>query len=61
MGSLSKKTGGVVVMSDTFEHEIFRKSLQKMFEKDADGNLKLAFNSTLEVFVSGPNVVIGRH
>ncbi len=41
-----------MVMSDTFEHEIFRKSLQKMFEKDADGNLRLAFNSTLEVFVS---------
>jgi protein transport protein SEC23 len=59
MGSLSKKTGGVVVMSDTFEHEIFRKSLQKMFEKDADGNLKLAFNSTLEVFTSREVKVMG--
>ena len=51
MGSLAKRTGGVMVMSDTFEHEIFRKSLQKMFEKDDDGNLRLAFNSPLEVFV----------
>jgi len=45
-------TGGVIVMSDTFEHPTFQKSLLKIFEKDANGHLKFATNATIEVLVS---------
>jgi protein transport protein SEC23 len=52
MQQLVKKTGGVIVMADSFTHEIFQRSLQKLFEKDESGQLKMAFNATIEVIVS---------
>jgi protein transport protein SEC23 len=51
MRSLVKKTGGVIINADAFDHEIFQRSLQKLFEKDEKGHLKMAFNATIEVIV----------
>lgn len=51
MKSMVNSTGGVMVLSDAFTTAIFKQSFQKMFEKDAEGNLKMAFNATLAVQV----------
>lgn len=45
-------TGGVIVLAETFDHDIFRKSLQRIFERDEHDHLKMAFGATLEVACS---------
>lgn len=40
-----------MVLSDSFTTAIFKQSFQKMFEKDAEGHLKMGFNGTLAVQV----------
>lgn len=45
----AERTGGVVVMSDTFSMSVFRDSLQKLFEVGADGYVQDAFNVKVEV------------
>jgi hypothetical protein len=51
MQQLVKKTGGVIIIADAFDHQIFQRSLQKLFEKDEKGDLKMAFNATIELIV----------
>lgn len=41
-----------MVLAEEFSHDIFRKSLARLFERDGEGHLKMAFNATLEVFVN---------
>ena len=38
-----------MVLAETFEHAIFRQSLGRLFERDASGHLRMAFNATVEV------------
>ena len=38
-------------MADSFDSTLFKQSFQKVFEKDANGALKMAFNATVEVKV----------
>lgn len=45
-------SGGVIVLAETFDHDIFRKSLQKIFERDEQDHLNMAFGATLEVACS---------
>ena len=52
MKVLSEKTGGAVVMADTFSSSVFKDSLRKLFEPDSGGFLQLAFNAKLEVLCS---------
>jgi protein transport protein SEC23 len=54
MKSLVNSTGGIMVLSDSFTTLIFKQSFQKMFEKDAEGHLKMGFNATLAVQVICP-------
>ncbi|KAF9437263.1 GTPase-activating protein S23 [Entomortierella beljakovae] len=49
MKSMVNSTGGFMVLSDSFTTAIFKQSFQKIFEKDAEGNLKMGFNATLAV------------
>ncbi|KAG0285549.1 GTPase-activating protein S23 [Linnemannia gamsii] len=49
MKSMVNSTGGFMILSDSFTTLIFKQSFQKMFEKDAEGNLKMGFNATLAV------------
>ncbi|KAK9805138.1 hypothetical protein WJX72_001479 [[Myrmecia] bisecta] len=42
-------TGGVMVLAETFGHDLFRKSLGRMFERSAGGSLQMGFNATFEV------------
>uniref|UniRef100_A0A914HCX9 Protein transport protein SEC23 n=1 Tax=Globodera rostochiensis TaxID=31243 RepID=A0A914HCX9_GLORO len=52
MKSLYNSTNGLVVMADSFDSTLFKQTFQKVFEKDADGSLKMTFNASLEVKVS---------
>ena len=44
--------GGVVVLAEEFSHEIYRKSLARLFELDENGHLQMYFNATLDVVAS---------
>ncbi|KAL3133000.1 hypothetical protein ABBQ38_006909 [Trebouxia sp. C0009 RCD-2024] len=46
------KTGGVVILAEEFSHEIYRKSLARLFELDENGHLQMYFNATLDVVAS---------
>lgn len=46
------KTGGYMVMSDSFSMHVFKDSFRKMFDCDEAGYLKLGFNAKIEVFTS---------
>lgn len=46
------KTGGFMVMSDTFSMHVFKDSFRKMFDCDETGYLNLGFNAKCEVFTS---------
>jgi protein transport protein SEC23 len=59
MRQLVRQTGGVIVMSDTFEHATFQQSLLKIFEKDTNGHLKFATNATIEVLTTRELKVTG--
>ena len=39
-------------MSDSFASSHFKQSFQKVFEKDENGQFKMAFNAELEIKVS---------
>lgn len=44
--------GGVVILAEEFCHEIYRKSLARLFEVDENGHLQMYFNATLDVVAS---------
>ncbi|XXG41471.1 hypothetical protein AAC387_Pa01g1921 [Persea americana] len=46
-----EKTGGLVVLAESFGHPVFRDSFKRIFE-DGEQSLGLAFNGTLEIFCS---------
>ncbi|KAJ7535739.1 hypothetical protein O6H91_12G044100 [Diphasiastrum complanatum] len=50
--SAVESSGGLVVLAETFDSEIFKKSLQKLFTCDEEGHLKMCFNATLEVITT---------
>lgn len=52
MKVVADKTGGYMVMSDSFSMHVFKDSFRKMFEPDENGYLKLGFNAKIEVFTS---------
>jgi protein transport protein SEC23 len=59
MKSLVNMTGGVMVLSDSFNTSIFKQSFQKLFDKNAEGHLNMAFNATLDVQTSRELKVCG--
>jgi len=52
MKSLVNKTGGYMIMSDSFTTAIFKQSFIRIFSKDSQGFLNMGFNATLTVQVS---------
>jgi protein transport protein SEC23 len=52
MRRLCRETGGLMVLCEGFEHEVFQKSLVKLFDKDEQGHLQMGLNATLEVIPS---------
>ncbi len=51
MRHLVKRTGGVSILADDFDGEMFKKSFHKIFARDETENIAMAFNATLEVQV----------
>ncbi|CAD5233025.1 unnamed protein product [Bursaphelenchus xylophilus] len=45
-------TNGHVIMADSFESTLFKQSFAKVFERDVHGQLKMAFNATMEIKLS---------
>ena len=52
MKSLIERTGGLVVLHDTFIHRVFSDSFLRLFARDAMEQLTLAFAGEIEVFAS---------
>lgn len=44
--------GGIVILAEEFSHEIYRKSLARLFELDESGHLQMYFNATFDVVAS---------
>eukprot|EP00941_MAST-03F_sp_MAST-3F-sp1_P006026 g6026.t1 len=59
MISMPEKTGGAVVLGDSFGQSVFKNSFKRMFTKDANGDLDMAFAGTLEVLTSREFKVCG--
>eukprot|EP00920_Eleutheroschizon_duboscqi_P032529 GHVT01078556.1.p1 GENE.GHVT01078556.1~~GHVT01078556.1.p1 ORF type:complete len:614 (-),score=46.75 GHVT01078556.1:734-2575(-) len=55
----SDKTGGYVVMSDSFSMNVFKDSFKKIFETDSSGYLRHGYNARLEVMCSKEFKVCG--
>jgi hypothetical protein len=51
MKTCFSKTGGFVVLSDSFNTTIFKQSFQRLFTKK-DGNLMMSFNANLDIQTS---------
>ncbi|CAH1107638.1 unnamed protein product [Psylliodes chrysocephalus] len=49
MKQCCNSTGGHMVMGDSFNSSLFKQTFQRVFTKDQKGELKMAFNGTLEV------------
>ena len=52
MKILIEKTGGFIVVHDTFVHQVFTQSYIKIFSRDAQDQLLMAFSGELEVITS---------
>lgn len=52
MKSLSNMTGGNMVLTDSFNTNMFKQACQRIFLKDAQGSLSMAFNASIDVVVS---------
>ena len=59
MRSLSEKTGGYLVLTDTYNSDVFKLSLQKIFSRDDTGALQMGFNATIQLFTSADIKISG--
>ena len=54
-----EKTGGYMVLTDSFSTILFKDTFKKMFELDESGNLKMNFRGKIELHTSNPVKVSG--
>lgn len=59
MRSLTEKTGGVLVMSDSFTTGQFKDTFKKLFDLDESGSLKMNFKGKIEINTSKPIFLSG--
>ena len=52
MRSLSEKTGGYLIVNEEYNTNVFKDTYSKIFEKDANGDLKMGFSAKLDMFVT---------
>jgi len=52
MRVFAERTGGYMVMTDSFSMHVFKDSFRRVFECDDEGRLQLGFDARLEVFSS---------
>jgi protein transport protein SEC23 len=59
MKSLSNTTGGHMILTDSFTSSMYRQSFARVFDKDANDNLLMGFNASLEVITTKELKVTG--
>ena len=59
MKACVEKTGGAIVQTDTFSNIVFKESFKRLFMRDEENNLRMAFNGELEVITSREFKVAG--
>ena len=59
MKILSEKTGGSIVMSDSFSMHVFKQSFKRLFDLDAAGFLQMGFNARIDCLTSPDLKVCG--
>lgn len=52
MKSLSNSTGGVMILADAFTTSIFKQSIQRVFNKDEQGFLRMGFNASMDILTT---------
>jgi len=52
MKGLANSTGGHMILTDSFTSSMFRQSFVRIFDKDANDNLLMGFNASLEVLTT---------
>ncbi|KFY87807.1 hypothetical protein V500_06746 [Pseudogymnoascus sp. VKM F-4518 (FW-2643)] len=59
MKGLANSTGGYMILTDSFTSSMFKQSFVRVFEKDANDNLLMGFNASLEVLTTKELKVTG--
>jgi protein transport protein SEC23 len=59
MKCLTEKTGGYMVLTDSFSTILFKDTFKKLFELDEEGHLKLGFKGKCDIFVTSPVKISG--
>jgi protein transport protein SEC23 len=59
MKGLPNTTGGHMILTDSFTSSMYKQSFAKIFDTDADGNLAMGFNASLEVLTTKELKVTG--
>ena len=59
MKSLSNSTGGHMILTDSFTSSMYKQSFARIFNRDADDNLLMGFNASLEVLTTKELKVTG--
>lgn len=59
MRGLANNTGGHMILTDSFTSSMYKQSFARVFNKDADDNLLMAFNANLEVLTTKELKVTG--
>lgn len=52
MKYLAEKTGGIIVMQESFNSDVFRDTYKKLFDRDINGFLKVGYAAKMDVHVS---------
>jgi protein transport protein SEC23 len=59
MKSLTNSTGGHMIITDSFTSSMYKQSFLRVFDKDEEDNLLMAFNASLEVLTTKELKVTG--
>lgn len=54
-----EKTGGLIILTDSFSNPQFKDSIKKIFELDENEILKMCFKAKLEIFSTNPAKLLG--
>ena len=59
MKSITEKTGGLMVSSDSFSTTVFKETFKRLFELNEEGNLKMCFKGCSEIYLTKPLKIKG--
>lgn len=59
MRPLAEKTGGYILLNESFSSKVFKSSFEKLFDKDENGDLRMGFGARLNFIASKEVLVSG--